>query len=95
MADALTTIEEQILNQDKAAVEALLGAPVKKRRWKNVPPPPGADAVALAAFEASLVDEVWIYPVGRVHFSLAGLAARVDDDVSRDLPPDQDAPLIA
>ena len=67
-----------------------------RRSWGNRPrsptgrtakPPEGADAKAVAAYEAEALDEIWIYANGRVHFTLAGTAAKVDDKVDRDLPP--------
>jgi hypothetical protein len=87
MAEPLTTRQSQILDKDKAAVEALLGPPVKKGYWKTNAPPPAADAAALAAFKASTLDEIWIYKEGRVHFSLDNVARKVDDKTRFDLPP--------
>jgi hypothetical protein len=83
------TIQSQILNKHKTAVEALLGQPLRKGYSKKTKPPQGADAVAIAAFESSVLDEIWIYSTGRVHFTLAGTATKVDDKSDRDLPPDQ------
>jgi len=87
MAEPLTTQQAQILDKTKPNVEALLGPPKIKRFWKNSAPPLGADAAGIAAFEASQLDEIWIYDNGRVHFSLAGLAKKVDDKVRLDLEP--------
>ncbi len=87
MADPLTSKQAQILDKSKAAVQALLGDPVKKRYWKNDLPPEGADAPALAQFNASTLDEIWIYTNGRVHFSVDGIARKVDDKTRLDLPP--------
>jgi hypothetical protein len=87
MAEPLTSMQAQILDKNKAAVEALLGEPVKKRFWKNAEPPQNADAAALAAFRASMLDEIWIYSNGRVHFTLDGIAKKVDDKVRLDIPP--------
>jgi hypothetical protein len=95
MADTLTSIEGNIVNKTKAEVEALIGAPLKKRFWKNVRLPEDATAEEIAAFEAEQLDEIWIYTNGRVHFTLAGKATSVDDNVSKDFPPDQPGPLIA
>ena len=93
MAERLTDLEAQIVTTDKAAVEALLGPPQKKGYWTTPAPPDGADAAAIADFEAATLDEIWIYVSGRVHFSLAGIALEVDDKTMLDLPPDQ-SPLI-
>jgi hypothetical protein len=87
MAEPLTDMQSQILDKDKMAVEALLGKPLKKGYWKTMVPPPDADAAAVAAFKAGVLDEIWIYENGRVHFTLAGKAKRVDDKVRLDLPP--------
>lgn len=89
MAEKLTDLQAQIVSKDKAAVEALLGRPVKVGRWTTPRPPQGADAAAVAAFEAETLDEIWIYYSGRVHFALDGTARKVDDRTSRDLPPEQ------
>jgi hypothetical protein len=83
----LTEIQNQIVNKSKPDVEALLGKPAKVSYWTNAKPPEGANAAAVAAFEAEALDEIWIYTNGRVHFTLAGTAAKVDDKVDRDLPP--------
>lgn len=80
-------MQVQILDKDKNAVQALLGVPQKKGYWKTMEPPPEADAATLAAFRASTLDEVWIYANGRVHFTLAGKAKKVDDKFRLDLPP--------
>jgi hypothetical protein len=87
MANGLTEREADILTKDKAAVETLLGKPAKVGFWTNTTPPEGGDAAAIAAYEAEVLDEIWIYTNGRVHFSLAGTAVKVDDKVGRDLPP--------
>lgn len=89
MAERLTDIQAQIVTKNKAAVEQLLGKPLKKSYWTTTKPPDGANAAAIAAFEASALDEIWIYVSGRVHFSLAGAAVKVDDKTDRDLPPEQ------
>lgn len=94
MADGLTDLRTQILKKNKAAVEALIGKPVKIRYWKNMPWPPGATAAEIAAFKAKMLDEIWIYFNGRVHFNLAGDAAEVDDKPDLDLPPEQNPPLL-
>jgi len=88
MAERLTDIEAQILTKTKAEIETLLGQPLKVGYWTNAKPPEGADAAAIAAFEAESLDEIWIYAAGRVHFTMAGAAVKVDDKVDRDLPPD-------
>ena len=41
----------------------------------------------LTEFRARSLDEIWIYPTGRVHFTLDGRAAKVDDKTAHDLPP--------
>lgn len=87
MAEPLTTRQSQILDKDKTAVEALLGAPVKKEYWKTNAPPPEADAAALTAYKAATLDEIWIYQEGRVHFSLDNIARKVDDKTRLDLQP--------
>jgi hypothetical protein len=91
----LSASESNIVNKDKAAVEALLGTPLKKSAWKNAPPANDADAAAVDALKAEMLDEIWIYEGGRVHFNMAGQAAKVDDKVGYDLPPDQSGSLIA
>jgi hypothetical protein len=87
MADPLTTRQVEILDKNKAAIEALLDAPTKKEYWKTSEPPPEADAAAVAAFKATTLDEIWVYPQGRVHFSLDNIARKVDDKTRFDLPP--------
>lgn len=87
MSEPLTSMQAQILDKNKAAVKDLLGEPVAKNYWKNAEPPQNADDAALAAFQASMLDEIWIYSNGRVHFTLAGIAKKVDDKVRLDLPP--------
>lgn len=87
MAEPLTTRQVEILEKNKAAIEALLGPPRKKEYWKTNEPPPEADAAALTAFKASTLDEIWIYQEGRVHFSLDGVARKVDDKTRLDMPP--------
>ena len=89
MAERLTDIQAQIVDKDKAAIETLLGKPLKVGHWKNAKPPEGADAAAIAAFEAKALDEIWIYTSGRVHFTMAGTAVKVDDKIDRDLPPQE------
>jgi hypothetical protein len=95
MADTLTDIQGDIINKTKAEVEALIGTPLKKSFWKNARLPEGATAEETAAFEAEQLDEIWIYANGRVTFTLAGKATKVDDNVSKYFPPDQPGPLIA
>lgn len=87
MAEPLTTRQVEILVKDKAAVEALLGPPLKKEYWKTNVPPPEADAAAVTAFKAATLDEIWIYQEGRVHFSLDNIARKVDDKTRLDLQP--------
>jgi hypothetical protein len=95
MAERLTEIQAQILDKSKEDVETLLGVPVKIGYWKNEEAPEGADAAAIAAFEAESLDEIWIYTSGRVHFTMAGTAVKVDDKVDRDLPqPESDGGLV-
>lgn len=88
MAERLSRIRVQLLRKDKGTVRAMLGKPTKIGYWTTTKPPQGADAATVAAFEAATLDEIWIYAGGRVHFTLAGSAARVDDKTDRDLPPD-------
>lgn len=87
MAEPLTSRQVEILAKDKAAVEALLGLPVKKEYWKTNVSPPGADAAAITAHKAATLDEIWVYKEGRVHFSLDNIARKVDDKTRFDLPP--------
>jgi hypothetical protein len=95
MADRLTDLQAQIVGTNKAAVAALLGKPMKTGYWTTPAPPPGANAAALAAFQASTLDEIWIYVNGRVHFALDGTAIDVDDKPGKDLPPeDPDNPVL-
>jgi hypothetical protein len=89
VAEKLTRIQGQLLHKDKATVRALLGKPTKIGYWSTTTPPQGANAATLAAFEAATLDEIWIYAGGRVHFTLAGTAAKVDDKTDWDLPPNQ------
>ncbi len=90
----LTDIEAQIVSKSKAEVETLLGKPLKVGYWTNAKPPEGADAAAVAAFEAEALDEIWIYTSGRVHFTMAGVAVKVDGKVDRDLPPEENGGLF-
>jgi hypothetical protein len=94
VADTLTDLQAQILGKNKAAVEQLLGKPLKKSAWTTSLPPQGADAAAVAAHEGSHLDEIWIYTSGRVHFAMDGKALKVDDKTSRDLPPDQPTTFV-
>lgn len=87
MAESLMSKQSQILDKNKAAIQALLGEPVAKGAWKTTTPGPDADAAAVTAFNASTLDEIWIYREGRVHFSLDGIARKVDDKSRLDLPP--------
>jgi hypothetical protein len=87
VAERLSRLREQLLHKDKAAVRAVLGRPLKIGYWTTPATPPGASAAVVAAFRAGTLDEIWIYPRGRVHFSLAGSVAKVDDKVDRSLPP--------
>ena len=87
MAEPLTTRQVEILTKNKAAIEVLLGVPAKKEYWKTNEPPPEADAAAIAAFKVATLDEIWVYPEGRVHFSLDNIARKVDDKTRFDLPP--------
>ena len=89
MADRLTELQAQILTRNKAGVEALLGKPLKKGYWTTSAPPDRGNAAAVAAHQATTLDEIWIYTSGRVHFSLEGKARKVDDKTDRDLPPEQ------
>lgn len=95
MANQLSIMKEQIINKNKSEVQTLLGAPLKIGYWTNSRLAEGADAATIADFEATQLDEIWIYSNGRVHFNLAGKALSVDDNVSRDLPPEENPPLIA
>ena len=83
----LTDRQNEIVDKSKADVEALLGKPVKISYWTNALPPEGADAAAVEAYKKEVLDEIWIYLNGRVHFTMAGVAKKVDDKVDRDLPP--------
>ena len=94
MADHLSDRRAEIEGKDKAAVKALLGDPVQVSHWTNVRPPEGADAAAVAELHGRLLDEIWIYTSGRVHFTMAGTATRVDDRVAHDLPPEENPPLL-
>lgn len=87
MAESLTTRQGEILDKNKAAIEALLGPPVKKEYWKTNVPPPESDAAAITAFKAGTLDEIWIYHEGRVHFSVDNIARKVDAKTRFDLPP--------
>ncbi|HVK88216.1 MAG TPA: hypothetical protein VM513_29050 [Kofleriaceae bacterium] len=78
--------ERDLLGKDKASVEKLLGAPLKKSYWTNVAIPPDWTPEQRTAFEAGQLDEIWIYATGRVHFSLAGKVLQVDDD-TKEVPP--------
>ena len=89
MAERLIDIEAQILDKTKEDIETLLGKPTKVGYWTKAKPPEGADATAITAFEAEALDEIWIYTNGRVHFTIAGNAVKVDDKVDRDLPPEE------
>lgn len=95
MPDTLTSIRNSLIGKGKTQVEAMLGAPLKKSYWTNMRLPAGATPQEIADFEAEQLDEIWIYANGRVHFTMAGKARSVDDNVSKDLPPDRDGPLVA
>lgn len=94
MADRMTDNQTQIMGKTKAEVEALLGKPPKKSFWTTPHAPEGADPSEIAAFEADTLDEIWIYFNGRVHFSIAGRAIKVDDKTRFDLPPEQDQMFV-
>ncbi len=83
----LTDIQAQIIEKSKADVEALLGKPAMISYWSNARPPEGASPADVTAYNEKALDEIWIYNNGRVHFTMAGVAAKVDDKVDRDLPP--------
>jgi hypothetical protein len=89
MAERLSELSAQITNKSKAAVEALLGKPMKTGYWTTTEPSPGATAAQVTAHEKATLDEIWIYTNGRVHFSLSGKALKVDDKTLFDLPPEQ------
>jgi hypothetical protein len=89
MAGTISDMQAQIVGKDKDAVEQLLGKPIRKSYWTTSLPPDGADAAAIAAHQASHLDEIWIYTNGRVHFAIDGNALRVDDKTDLDLPPDE------
>jgi hypothetical protein len=74
--------ERDLVEKDKAAVEALLGAPVKKTFWTNVKTPPDGTAEQVAEHEARQLDEIWVYATGSVHFIAAGNVLKVEDDAS-------------
>lgn len=86
MADRLTEQQTRILARSKAEVERLLGKPLKIGYWTTPAPPRGADRAAIAKFKANTLDEIWVYATGRVHFSLAGEARKVDNKTRLDLP---------
>ncbi|MET9272065.1 hypothetical protein [Kribbella sp. NPDC003557] len=83
----LTDQRTRLLRQDKATVQALLGRPARIGYWTTTTLPRNASAAMVAEFRAHTLDEIWIYPTGRVHFTLDGRAAKVDDKPSLDLPP--------
>ncbi len=89
MAERLSDLAPQIKNKTQAGVEALLGKPIDKGFWSTNEPPPGATPAQVAAHARSTLDEIWIYTNGRVHFSIAGKAIKVDDKTLFDQPPDQ------
>jgi len=83
----LTDMQAQIVDKSKADVEALLGKPAKVSYWSNARPPEGASPAEVTAYNEKALDEIWVYNNGRVHFTMAGKAVKVDDKVDRDLPP--------
>ncbi|MGY4768685.1 hypothetical protein ACXC9Q_17380 [Kribbella sp. CWNU-51] len=87
MPERLTNLRTRIVHQDKATVQALLGRPAKIGYWTTTRPPQNASTAMLTEFRARSLDEIWIYPTGRVHFTLDGRAAKVDDKTAYDLPP--------
>lgn len=95
MPEMLSSREPELVGKDKEAVKAMLGFPVKTGFWSKAEPPAGLTPDETASFEDQQLDEIWIYHNGRVHFSTAGNARRVDDNVRNDLPPDTEGPLMA
>lgn len=86
MADGLSSRRAEIEGTDKDAVRALLGEPLLSSYWKNERPPENATPAEVADFESTALDEIWVYPNGRVHFTLAGTAVKVDDRSDKHLP---------
>jgi hypothetical protein len=86
MADGLSSRRAEIEGKNKDAVRALLGEPVLTTYWKNTPPPANASPADLATFKGTTLDEIWVYPSGRVHFALSGTALKVDDRADKHLP---------
>jgi hypothetical protein len=89
----LSEMRGQLLERTKEQVRAELGEPERVTYWQNMKPPPEADEAALAEFRRTLLDEIWVYSNGRVHFSLEGRVLKVDDDTSHDLQ--SDSPPVA
>ncbi|HZM83487.1 MAG TPA: hypothetical protein VFC19_47840 [Candidatus Limnocylindrales bacterium] len=87
MPETLTERQAQILGKDRDSVRELLGEPVKVGHWTTADTPQGASPADVEAFQEKTLDEIWIYFAGRVHFNLAGKAAKVDDKTRLDLPP--------
>ena len=87
MAEKLTSLRARIVHQNKASVQELLGRPARIGYWTTTMPPRTASAAMLTEFRARTLDEIWIYSTGRVHFTLDGRAAKVDDKPALDLPP--------
>lgn len=88
MPETLSEMRAQLLDKDKAGVRELLGEPVKVAHWTTAEPPGEASAADIAEFEEKTLDEIWIYYNGRVHFNLAGKAAKVDDKIRLEPPPE-------
>jgi hypothetical protein len=87
MAVKLTQYRAQLLHRDRNAVRALLGRPLTVRRWTTTTPAPRTGVAELIEFRARTLDEIWVYPGGRVQFSLAGGVLKVDDKRDPTIPP--------
>ena len=85
MPNGLTEMEADILQKTPEQVRELLGEPVTIAAWKTVDSPPEATAAEVDAFLATQLGEIWVYFNGRVHFSRANVAVRVDEDVTKHL----------
>ncbi|MGW5192753.1 hypothetical protein ACWEOO_26150 [Kribbella sp. NPDC004138] len=87
MPESLSALRLRLVGQTKEAVQTMLGRPATIDYWTTPQPPQNASAAMLEEFRSRTLDEIWIYPAGRVHFSLAGRVAKVDDKAARYFPP--------